>query len=694
MDGRLDEAVYADTPPISDLIQIEPREGEPATERTEFWILFDDNNVYLSARCWESVPNRTLANEMRRDGFGIAQNEHIGWTFDTFFDRRNAAMWIVTPIGGRMDGQITDERVYNPDWNPVYELKTGRFEHGWTIEAAIPFKSLRYKPGREQVWGFNLRRQVGWKNEIDFLMRIPKVMAARGLNQQSQAATLVGLQAPERSLSLELKPYAIADLTTDLTTAPRVNNHPSGNVGLDAKYGVTQNLTADFTYNTDFAQVEADEQQVNLTRFSLFFPEKREFFLENQGTFSFGAGANSGSASSNSGDAPTLFYSRRVGLSRGRSVPIQGGGRLTGRMGRYSLGLLNIRSDRESTTGAEPTNFAVVRVKRDILRRSAFGVIATHRSTGETRPGPNDAFGADASFSFFELLNINGSWARTRSRDLTGDDASYRAQLDYGGDRYGVQLEYLLVGDNFNPETGFIRRDDMRKSYAQLRFSPRPKKSTIVRKYSWTGSMAYIENRRGRLDTRTADGEFAVDFQNSDRFHVSGNSTYEFLPLPFRIAPQVTLPVAGYDYASVTAGFKLGQQRKFNGDASVQYGTLYNGHRTALTLTQGRLEVTRQLSLQPSLSINRVDLLEGMFTTTLVGSRITYTMTPLMFVSALLQYNSSSHSLSSNVRLRWEYHPGSELFVVYNEQRDTLVRSFPDLANRAFIVKINRLLRF
>jgi hypothetical protein len=691
LDGRLDESIYRDVAPITGLYQIEPRHGEQATDRTEAWIFFDDDNVYVSTRAWES--QRSPANEMRRDVGGIAQNEHIGWTFDTFHDKRNALMWIISPIGGRMDGQITDERLYNADFNPVYDVKTGRFDGGWTIETAIPFKSLRYKPGREQTWGFNMRRTIGWKNEIDFLTLVPQIMAPRGLNQQSQAATLVGLEAPDRSLSLELKPYAIADLTTDRLARPAISNDPGADAGIDVKYGITQNVTADFTYNTDFAQVEADEQQVNLTRFSLFFPEKREFFLENQGTFSFGA-SSTGSASSNAGDMPTVFYSRRIGLSAGRSVPIQAGGRVTGRLGRYSLGLLNMQSEEEEALGARSTNFSVARLKRDILRRSQIGVIATHRSVRETQSGSNDAFGADLALSFFELLNINGYWAKTRTTGLADRDTSYRGQLDYGGDRYGVQLEHLLIGDNFNPEIGFVRRDDMRKSYALLRFSPRPAKSRLVRKYSWTGTASYIENTAGHLETRDLDGEFAIEFHNGDRFYAAGSGTYEFLPVPFRIAPQVILPVGGYDYASVKVGYRLGQQRPQNADLSVEHGSFYSGNRTVFSATQGRVEMSPQFSLQPSVSVNRIALEEGNFTTTLVGSRVTYTMTPLMFVSALLQYNSASNSLAANVRLRWEYHPGSELFVVYNDQRNTLTSGIPDLQNRAFIVKINRLIRF
>ena len=329
IDGILAERVYQEVPAVSDFIQQEPIEGAPATERTEAWVLFDDDNIYVSGRCWDSAPeSRWIANEMRRDSPNLAQNEFIDFLFDTFYDRRNAVEFTVNPLGGRMDGQITDERSYNLDWNPIWEVRTGRFENGWTFEAAIPFKSLRYRPGPAQVWGLNIQRSVRWKNELSSLTPLPASRGLASMAQISLAATLVGLEVPARgSRTLELKPFVTGDLTSDRMATPAVSNAVDGDIGLDVKYGITQNLVADVTLNTDFAQVEADEQQVNLTRFSLFFPEKREFFLENQGLFAFG-GAGAG-LFGGGGSTPVLFYSRRIGLEDGREVPLDVGGRLT-----------------------------------------------------------------------------------------------------------------------------------------------------------------------------------------------------------------------------------------------------------------------------------------------------------------------------------------------------------------------------
>ena len=690
IDGRLDEALYRDVEPITGFVQIEPEEGAPATEKTEIWIAFDADNVYVTFRCWETHPERIVAKEMRRDNSNIwGGDDNVSFMLDTFHDKRSTVEFTMNSIGGRQDGQSFNERQWSGDWNAVWDLRAARFEGGWVVETAIPFKSLRYRPGQEQIWGFNAFRTNRWKNELSFLTPISKARGQSGLHMASLAADLVGIVAPSGAKNLEIKPYAISNTTGVVAGGGRVTNDLTANAGIDAKYGITQSLTADLTYNTDFAQVEADQQQINLTRFSLFFPEKRDFFLENSGTFTFGQNANF----NNGGDTPILFYSRRIGLEDGQLVPIRGGGRVTGRAGRYTLGLLNIQAGKPDTGVATPTNFSVVRVRRDVLRGSSVGLLLTGRN-GQGTSGDNVAYGVDGIFSFFSNLGINTYWARTQTKGRSSNDTSYRAQLDYTGDRYGLQLERMNIGENFNPGVGYVRRADMRRSFAQARFSPRPKGSTVVRKYSWTGSMGYIENASGRLETREHDAEFGIEFQNADRFTVGYGDTYEFLPVPFRIARGVTLPVGGYTFGSAKVGYNRAQRRRVSANLSAEHGTFYNGRRTAFGIAGGRVGLSPQFSIEPTYSLNRVSLAQGDFTTHLAGSRLTFTATPFMFVSALLQYNSGSHSMSSNVRLRWEYRPGSELFVVYNDERDTFARRFPALTNRAFVVKVNRLLRF
>jgi hypothetical protein len=519
VDGRLDEEAYLTIPAVGDFIQQEPKEGAPATEKTDLWIFFDAHNLYVAARCWETKPERAVANEKRRDNQNIQDGDSLTILLDTFYDRRTGYFLQTNPIGAVRDSQIADERNANADWNTVWDTKVHRDDKGWTVEMVIPFKSLRYSAGSEQVWGLNVRRIVRWKNEVSYLSPVPIAAGGRGVFKMSSAGSLVGISLTGESRNLEVKPYLKSGLTTNLQTRPVVSNDPSADIGVDVKYGVTKGLTADFTVNTDFAQSEQDEQQVNLTRFSLFFPEKREFFLEGQGIFAFAGvqstvSGNAYAAIQPSTQAPPLtpimFFSRQIGLNGGQEVPIRAGARMTGHVGAYSVGLLNIQTGALPAAGIEGTNSSVVRIKRDILRRSAIGVIGT------LRPKPGDAgsnglYGADATFALFDNLTINSYYARTHTPGITTDPSSHLAKVDYAGDRYGLNVEHLKVGEGFNPEIGFLYRQAFQRNFGLARFSPRPRSSRTIRKLTWEGSLDYITNPDGRLDSRDATAAFRMD---------------------------------------------------------------------------------------------------------------------------------------------------------------------------------------
>jgi hypothetical protein len=699
-DGRLDEEAYATVPAITEFIQGEPDNGAPITERTEAWVMFDDNFIYISCRCWDPQMDRIVANDMRRDSPNLRNNDNFAVEFDTFHDRRNGFLFYVTPIGALFDGMTTDERQNNSDWNTVWEGKVGRFEGGWTAEMAIPFKSLRYKPERDQTWGINLRRVIRSKNEWAYIVPTEMSWGQIAIFRVSAAATLTGVQAPAAAKNLEIKPYAISRLTTDLLARPPVDNDFDPDAGVDVKYGVTKSLTADLTYNTDFAQVEEDEAQVNLTRFNLFFPEKREFFLEGAGTFSFGTGGTfsggapppPGVSGQGSGDAPTIFFSRRIGIHNNRPIPIIGGGRLTGKAGAWNIGVLDIVSDDDLAVGAEQTNFAVFRVRRDVLRRSSIGGIFTGRNRSVVAPGANQVAGADASFAFYDNVYLSGYAAKSRTEGLEGEDWSYRTQFTYSADRYGLTLDRTTVDDNFNPEVGFMRRQDFRKSFASARFSPRPRRSR-VRKYYVDGAFDYITNNDNVLETRVASGAYRMEFQNSDLLSFSYSDSYEFLQVPFQIADGVRIPRGVYEFGSFLATYNPGQQHRLSGSGSFEAGSFYDGDKITAAF-RGRLAIVPQLAVEPNISLNWIDLPQASFTNTVLGARTLYSMTPRMYVSALVQYASSTTSVSANIRFRWEYQPGSELFVVYTEGRDTFPEGSTALETRGFVVKINRLFRF
>ena len=698
LDGRLDEAIYG-APPITGFIQTEPEEGEPATEKTEAWVSFDEENVYVSARVWDSAPeSEWIANEMRRNGTSLPNNDSFGVVLDTYYDRRNGYFFYTNALGARADRYFTDEgNSINRDLLPVWDVRTGRFNGGWTVEMAIPFRSLRYGPGAAQVWGVQLRRGIRRKNEWAFLSPVP-ISAAPGRAQTgtrrvSLAGTLVGIEAPPAARNIELLPYGIYALTTDRTSDPQVSSDSATDWGINLKFSITESVTADLTYNTDFANVEVDEQQVNLTRFPLFFPEKRQFFQEGRGIFDFG-GTVGGSGGGGGGGTPTLFFSRRIGLQSGQPVPIQGGLRMTGKIGRFSVGGLNVQTDGLGSLGVEATNFTVVRVKRDVLRRSRVGAIFARRSVSTVGEGSNETYGVDAAFSLYDNVDFGAYWSRTHTPGLETEDVSYQAQFNYNPDRYGFQVSHLLVGENFNPEVGFLRRDDFRRTFASAYFSPRPASIQAIRQFTWQANFNYIENGAGIVETREARASFSTEFETSDVFSVDVASTYELLEQPFEIHTDVTIPSGRYEFTDVTLGYLLGGQRRANGRLSVQFGQFFDGDVRSLGLSAGRIEVLPQFSLEPSASVNRVELPQGSFTTTVLRTRANYSFTPRMFVSGLFQYSSGAETLSTNLRFRWEYSPGSELFIVYTDEWTTVGPRSPALANRALVVKFNRLFRF
>ena len=640
---------------------------------------------------------------MRRDVIQLRQNDSFSVMLDTFFDRRNGAAFLVTPIGGFSDFAISNEgQRVNSDWNVVWDSRTARYDGGWTVEMRIPFKSLRFRPGRDQTWGIQLRRIIRRRNEASYLTPLP-ISAARGnsviagLWRISEAATLTDLQVPGQSLNAEVKPYGIGRMTTDRTVTPEVGKDFNEDLGFDVKYGITSNLTADFTYNTDFAQVEVDEQQVNLTRFSLFFPEKREFFLEGRGNFDFALGAR-GSAGDGTVSAPTMFFSRRIGLQQGKVVPILAGGRITGKVGAFDVGALNIQTDAGDLSGVESTNFTVLRLKRDVLRRSTVGTIFTNRSVSLAGSGTNQLYGADAALAFGDDVNFLGYLAKSQTTGLTSHDLSYMGRFGYTGDRYGLQAGYLVVEDNFNPEVGFLRRDDFGQATGSARFSPRPQSISWIRRFNLNASTDWLWSKRGgELETRQHRAQFATELENSDQISFSVSNEFEQLYYTFPISQDVDLRAGNYDFTSFRTSYSFGQQRPVSGTLVLRTGEFWSGNNTSLGFNRGRIEMTPQLSFEPSYSVNWVTMPEGDFTTHLGRVRFTYTFTPRMYLSGLGQYNSSLNTFSTNLRFRWEWSPGSEVFLVYTEDLSTdpfVPNRMTELRNRGLVIKINRLLQF
>ena len=398
-------------------------------------------------------------------------------------------------------------------------------------------------------------------------------------------------------------------------------------------------------------------------------------------------------------NTPILFYSRTIGLyeyaeDETTSVPLLAGGRLTGRTGAYTIGALNIQQRADESLGAPSTNFSVVRVKRDILRQSSVGLIFTNRSQAVNAEGSNQTLGADASFTFLKNLTINTYLARTRTEARDGNDASYRGDVVWMGDRYGFEAEHLVVERHFNPEAGFLRREDFRRSFGMFRFSPRPNGPSAIRKYQFETSFDHFTDTNGRLETQVAQARAGMDLQNGDEWRVEFRNNYEYLDEPFEITDGLFLPVGGYRFNEVEGLYTIGPQRRVNGTLSAGGGQFFDGTRTEVGY-RGRVEVTRRLGVEPGIAFNWVDLPVGSFLAKLLTARVTYNLSPRQALMALVQYNSEGSVIGANVRFRWEFRPGSDLFVVYNEGRDTTLGvNRSELSARSFVVKVTRLFRF
>ena len=689
MDGVLDDPVYAEVPPAEGFLQQEPIEGAPVSEGTRVWVLYDADSLYVAAELDHEPSEPPLASEMRRDHRNIGWNDSFSVILDTFYDRRNGFLFHTNVLGGLFDGQVTDERNTNSDWNTVWWSETSRNERNWTVEMRIPFRSLRYASGGPQLWGINFRRYIKNRNERAFLTPMSQAFSRDALLRLSRAATLVGLEAPAGSRRMEFKPYAIGSQSHD--PGEGITNEWSGDLGADFKFGVTDGLTADLTWNTDFAQVEDDDSQINLSRFSLFFPEKREFFLEGQGVFDFGGRQTR--AFGGPTDIPIPFFSRSIGIAGSSAVPILGGARLHGRAGAYSMGLMNIQTGTVDSLEVESTNFSAVRVKRDVFSRSNVGVIATHRNHGVDGAGANTLYGVDGNFAPTEHLRLNTFYMATREPGVEAGHraASYLGQVRYDTDLIGASAERLYLGEDFSPGMGFVRRANFTKTGGSFKLAPRPRSIERIRQFEFEAEANDYARPGGETETREIGFEMTTVFESSDRFVVSHQRTEENLLDGFSLSDEVEVPAGEYRFSRTGVRLWLGSHRRLSGLLRYEFGDFFGGSRRELGYW-GRVEANRRLSLEPNLGLNWIEAPGGDVETLLARVRAAWTVSPRSYLAALVQYNSAASVLSANFRYRWEYSPGSDLFVVLSTNRDD--DGLGAVTNRALVVKFTRLFRF
>ena len=686
IDGRLSDLAWTLASPAADFLQRTPRTGEPANERTEVRFLYDDDNLYVGVMCFDSDPAQIAIKELKKD-FNINGTDMVQVILDSLHDRRSAFAMAVNPAGGRRDSQYSQNGQSNPNWDGVWDAKVSTSEEGWSVEYVIPFKTLRFSNAPEQEWGLQITRRIPRFNEesnwAPLPIRYPEMRV-------SLAGTLRGLENIHPGRNLQVKPYILGQTTqtragSELQTVKSFGTWENYDKGFDVKYSLTPSLTLDTTYRTDFAQVEVDQQQVNLTRFNLFFPEKREFFLENSGIFGFGSQGRGGARSANL----VPFFSRRIGLSpSGTPVPIIGGGRVTGQIRNYDIGFLAVKT--EEADAIPSNNYVVGRVRRNLARSSWVGAIVTHRDS-TTAGDSNRVYGVDAHFQFLGKLDFDAYLLRSDTPGKSGGNYARRFQAAWRDDELDASTEYNHVGPNFIPDVGFLRRGNMSQYKGNFSWLPRLERNNTIRNLTFGTSVDYIEERNhGDLETRTQEAKAGVQFENNGSTNFTITRTFDRLIEPFAIRSDVSIPAGDYDYLSHTADVNTGTSRRIIGTGSYTWGEFWNGRNKVVTGTLG-LRLNYHLSLDFNYGRNYVTLPNGTFTTELFGVRFLYAFTSRAFVNAFFQYNADTHQVSSNIRFNIIHHPLSDLFVVYNDTRDT---RRGQIAGRAFIIKLTHLFNF
>lgn len=710
VDGRVDDAIWAGVKPYTDFTQQDPFEGAPATESTEVRLLVGRGHLYIGLICFDSDPSKIIVSQARRDA-SLTDTDSVIMVFDTFNDNQNAFVFGTNPLGIEYDGQVAREgqtsglssqggaagtqrgsiSAFNPNWDGDWTVRAQVTDRGWEAEMAIPLKTLRYSTGTGQTWGFNVLRNIRHKNEQVYLAPIPRGF---DIYRVSLAAKVSGLNLPPRR-DIKVIPYVLGSANQDFLRALDDQVDRNGDVGVDLKWGIRPNLTLDATINTDFAQVEADEEQVNLTRFDLFFPEKRPFFLENASTFQFGQP-----------QSIDLFFTRRIGLSpTGVPIDILGGGRLSGKIaGGWNVGLLNIQTDDlvvSSRTIAPANNYSVVRAQKEV-GRSSYGAIAVGRyatdRTGSTFTKWNGAYGLDANIQIGANQRVSSFIARTDTHGTLGGDYAGRAFYNYTDTLWQISGGYSQVGDRFNPEVGFLPRRGYRRPEFRAFFQPQPKDIKWIRRvaphYSYNAFYGFDD----ALQTSSMHVH-PVEIQpaHGGRFGWFFDRNQDSPLQPFlvynRDDKRVAIPAGQYTWYQNAFEYLHDPSARVTGTIRVRVGDFYDGDFNSVELTSD-YRISSRMNASVGWTRQDIDLPTGSFVANLVPVKASYAFTTLASLSALVQYNGQTAQFSANIRLALLNRSGTGLFVVYNDRRDTTSFTPVETLGRSFVVKYTRLFDF
>ncbi|MEQ1909827.1 MAG: DUF5916 domain-containing protein, partial [Vicinamibacterales bacterium] len=669
LDGSLDEPSWQAAPVAKGFLQNEPREGLPATFDTEVRVLYDEQALYFGVFAHDDTPGAVIVSDLKKD-FNTGASDSFLVVIDTFSDERNGFEFATNPAGAKWDAQMANEgREINANWDGIWDVRARIASDGWYAEIRIPFKTLKFTDADPQRWGVNFERRLRRRNEESYWSPLPRIY---NLERVSLAGSIDGLRQVRSGRNLRVKPYAAG-------SSSAVGSQPSSDkfdVGVDLKYGLTTGITLDATVNTDFSQVEADEQQVNLTRFNLLFPEKREFFLENSGIFQFGLpynGSNSlGSASpassgrQNSPPDTKLFFSRQIGLSdSGSSIPILAGGRVTGRAGRYAVGAVNIQQREQGPVPA--TNFTALRVDRSVLANSDIGVMLLSK---EAKGSPfNHVAGADANFRFGQLA-LGGYGAVTAAPEATvpgsGENFTARANFNYQTRQWILRGAYEVLGRRFRDELGFVPRVGVNHSatYGRLNVRPMWASRIGIREIGPHYHFDQFDRRDGTgVESRYFDQHVVLMMNNSGFFETGVNQNREGNVTSFTLnsARGVKVQPGVYDFNEYFALYRSNNSARFSYETRVSVGDLYDGRRNAYAVAP-TIRVNEHLNGSVSLQFNDIHMPTASYLSTLVAARLNYSANTRVFFNALVQYNTDTRQWTSNLRFNVIHRPLSDIF--------------------------------
>ena len=695
----LGEAIWDDIVPVTGFLQNTPDEGQPASERTEVRIIYTEDTVYFGIVAYVSDPSTIIVSDSRRDS-SLGDTDSFQIIIDTYLDKQNGFVFGTNPAGLEYDGQVTNEGQgsgrfgggvrrsgsqqqrgsgggFNVNWDGVWQVGAEISEIGWTAEIAIPFRTLRYPSGDVQTWGLNFQRNIRSRNEQSYWAPLPRQFR---LHRLSLAGELQGIEVPPQR-NLKLTPYVLGEALrrTDDTKTTAL-----GDFGADLKYSITPSVTLDLTYNTDFAQVEVDDQRVNLDRFNLFFPEKRAFFLENAGLFSVGQPGQL-----------EVFFSRRIGIGEsGGQIPILGGGRLSGKVGNNTnVGFLNIQTESVNATGTPSNNFTVARVRQDFQNRSNVGAMFVNRGGTGNLAGERDynrSYAVDGRWGIGQAGTVSGFAAQTDTPGLEGDTHAFNMAANYDSERYQLRGGFTEVGPNFNPEVGFYARRGYRRSDASVRTTFRPENPLGILEWFPHASHYTIWNFvTGQQETQYTHLDNGIEWRNGYQVSTGVNLTKEGVLEPFQIFPGVTVPVDTYDHAEAVIRFNTNRGAPLSFTFRATVGGLFGGDRVQMG-PEVSMRVGETFNAQLSWSRNDIDLPGGAFVTNLGSVRLNYSFTTRMFVQALVQYNDRADLWSANIRFALLSDANTGLFIVYNDTQG-LGDVRPTGAGRTLTIKYSQL---